>query len=80
MESWTVGKFENFGVPPLYSRYNLPPLVEIVLTNLPKSGSATPGDNRPGKYKRKKTKCHNIEMLSIEMRPQAMNESYMFHN
>ena len=55
-------------------------MVDIGLTDLPKSWGATTGDNRPGKYKRKKTKCHNIEKLSIDMRPQAMNESHMFHN
>ena len=67
-------------MPVLFGGHNLPLLVEIRLTDLPKSGGTTPGDDRPGKYKRKKTKCHNIEKLSIEMRPQAMNESYMFHN
>ena len=67
-------------MPIIFGGQNLPLLVEIGLIDLPKSGSAIPRDDRPGKYKRKKTKCHNIEMLSIEMRPQAMNESYMFHN
>jgi hypothetical protein len=36
-------------VPVLFGGYNLPPLVEIGLTDLPKFGGAgTPRDNRPG--------------------------------
>ena len=36
-----VGRFENSGVPVLFGGHNLPPpLVEIGLTNLPKSGGA----------------------------------------
>ena len=36
----TVVGSENPGVPVLFGEHNLPPLVEIVLTDLPKSGGA----------------------------------------
>ena len=36
-----VGRSENQGVPVLFGGHNLPPMVEIGLTDLPKSGSAT---------------------------------------
>ena len=35
-----VGRSENPGVPVLFGGHNLPPLVRIGLTDLPKSGSA----------------------------------------
>ena len=35
-----VGMSENPGVPAFFGGYNLPLLVEIELTDLPKSGSA----------------------------------------
>ena len=35
-----VGGSENPGVPVLFGRHNLPPLVEIGLTDLPKSGGS----------------------------------------
>ena len=35
-----VGRSENPGVPVLFGGHNLPPLVEIGLTDLPKSGDA----------------------------------------
>ena len=40
-----VGRSENPGVPVLFGGHNLPPLVKIGLTELPKSGGtmATPG-------------------------------------
>ena len=41
-----VGKSENPGVPLLFGGHNLPPLVEIKLSDLQKSGGA-PGDDRP---------------------------------
>ena len=47
-----VGRSENPGVPVLFGRHNLPPLVEIGLTDLPKSGGpmAPPGTPRNSKY------------------------------
>ena len=51
MVSWefrAVGRSENPWVPVLFGGHNLPPLVEIGLTDLPKSGGATPRDDRPG--------------------------------
>ena len=45
-----VGRSENPGVPVLYGGHNLPPLVEIRLTDLPKFGGGTPDtprDDRP---------------------------------
>ena len=46
-----VGRSENLGVPVLFGGHNLPPLVEIGLTDLPKFGGAstpgTPRDDRP---------------------------------
>jgi hypothetical protein len=38
-----VGRSENSGVPVLFGRHNLPPLVEIGLTDRPKIGGATRG-------------------------------------
>ena len=35
-----VGRSENLGVPVLFGGHNMPPLVEIGLTDLPKSGCA----------------------------------------
>ena len=35
-----VGRSENPGVAVLYGGHNMPPLVEIGLTDMPKSGSA----------------------------------------
>ena len=35
-----VGRSENPGVPVLFGGHNLPPLVEIGLNDLPKSGGA----------------------------------------
>ena len=37
-----VGRYENPGVPLIFGGHNVPPLVEIGLTDLPKSGG-TPG-------------------------------------
>ena len=46
--SRAVGRSENPGVPVLFGGHNLPPLVEIGLTDLPKNGGAgTPRDDRP---------------------------------
>ena len=51
-----VGRSENPGVPLLFGGHNLPPLVEIELTDLPKSGGAIvppappARDDRPGFY------------------------------
>ena len=38
-----VGRSENLGVPVLFGGHNLPHLVEIGLTDLPKSPPAPPG-------------------------------------
>ena len=38
--SRAVGRSENPGLPILFGGHNLPPLVEIGLTDLPKSGGA----------------------------------------
>ena len=43
-----VGRSENSGVPVLFGRHNLPPLVEIGLTDLPKSGGAMATPAPPG--------------------------------
>ena len=40
MQTRAVGKSENPGVPVLFGGHNLPPLVEIGLTDQPKSGGA----------------------------------------
>ena len=47
----TVGRSENPGVPVLFGGHNLPPLVEIGLTDLPKSvvTPGTPRDDTTGK-------------------------------
>ena len=42
-----VGRSENLGVPVSFGGHNLPPLVEIGLTDLPKSGGGTPRDDIP---------------------------------
>ena len=39
----TIERSENPGVPVLFGGHDLPPLVEISLTDLPKSGGAPPG-------------------------------------
>ena len=44
----TVGKSGNPGVPVLFGGHNLPPLVEIGLTDLPKSGGAMALPASPG--------------------------------
>ena len=43
-----VGGSENSGVPVLYGGHNLPPLVEIGLTDLPKFGGAMAPPAPPG--------------------------------
>ena len=44
-----VGRTENPGVPVLFGGHNLSPLVEIGLTDLPKSGGhGTPGYDNSG--------------------------------
>ena len=43
-----VGRSENPGVPVLFGGHNLPPLVEIGLTDLPKSGGAMVPPAFPG--------------------------------
>ena len=43
-----VGRSENPGVPLLFGGHNLPPLVEIGLTDLPKSGGAMAPPAPPG--------------------------------
>ena len=43
-----VGRSENLGVPVLFGRHNLPPLVEIGLTDLPKFGGAMAPPAPPG--------------------------------
>ena len=51
--TWAVGGSENSGVPVLLGGHNLPPLVEIGLTDLPKFGGGTPGtprDDKPVKH------------------------------
>ena len=43
-----VGRSENSGGPVLFGGHNLPPLVEIGLTDLPKSGGAMAPPAPPG--------------------------------
>ena len=43
-----VGRSENPGVPVLFGGHNLPPLVEIGLPDLPKSGGAMAPPAPPG--------------------------------
>ena len=43
-----VGRCENPGVPAFFSGHNLPPLVEIGLTDLPKFGGAIAPAAPPG--------------------------------
>ena len=43
-----VGRSENLGVPVLFCGHNLPPLVEIGLTDLPKSGDVMASPAPPG--------------------------------
>ena len=38
LECRAVGRYENLGVPVLFGGHNMPPVVEIGLTDLPKSG------------------------------------------
>ena len=46
-----VGRSENPGVPVLFGEHNLPPLVEIGLTDLPKSwGAMAPTGTTPLYY------------------------------
>ena len=42
-----VGRSENLRIPVLFGGHNLPPLVEIGLTDLPKSGFRHPRDDTP---------------------------------
>ena len=53
-----VGRSENPGVPALFCGHNLPLLVEIGLTGLPKSGGAMAPSAPQGM-----TGLHNIEYL-----------------
>ena len=46
--SRAVGKSENPGVPLLFAGHNLPPLVEIGLTDLPKSEGVMGPPEPPG--------------------------------
>ena len=46
--SRAVGWSENSGVPVLFGGHNLPPLVEIGLTDLPTSGGAMAWHPAPG--------------------------------
>ena len=46
--SRAVGRSENLGVPVLFARHNLPPLVEIGLTDLPKYEGAMAPPAPPG--------------------------------
>jgi hypothetical protein len=46
--SRAVGGSENLGVPVLFGGHNLPPLVEIGLTDLPKFGGAMASPAPPG--------------------------------
>ena len=43
-----VGRSENPGVPVLFVGHNLPPMIEIGLTDLPKSGGARAPPATPG--------------------------------
>ena len=40
IDGWAVGRPENPGVPVLFGGHNMPPLVEIGLSDLSKSGRA----------------------------------------
>ena len=62
-----VGGSENSGVPVLFGGHNLPPLVEIGLTDLPKFGGAmghgtpgTPRDDRPDTSALEMTQLSNV--------------------
>ena len=46
--SRAVGRSENPGVPVLFGGHNLPPFVELGLTDLPKSASAMAPPATPG--------------------------------
>ena len=46
--SRAVGRSENPGLPVLFGGHNLPPLVEIGLTDLPKSGGTMALPTSPG--------------------------------
>ena len=43
-----VGRSENSGLPVLFGGHNLPPLIEIGLTDLPKSGGTMALPTPPG--------------------------------
>ena len=43
-----VGRSENLGVPVLFGGHNLPPLIKIGLTDLPKFGGAMAPPAHPG--------------------------------
>ena len=45
-----VGSYQNPGVPVLFGWHNLSPLVEIGLTDLPKSGGANPQGRQACRY------------------------------
>ena len=47
-QDMAVGESENPGVPVLFCGHNLPPLVEIGLTDLPKNGGAMAPPAPPG--------------------------------
>ena len=47
-QDMAVGESENPGVPVLFCGHNLPPLVEIDSTDLPKSGGAMATPAPPG--------------------------------
>ena len=48
LSSRAVGRSENLGVPVLFGGHNLPPLVEIGLTDRPKFGGAMAPPAPPG--------------------------------
>ena len=56
-----VGRSENPGVPVLFGGHNLPPLVEIGVTALPKSWGATTPPASPG------TTLQYYEELSVKL-------------
>ena len=67
-----VGGSENSGVPVLYGGHNLPPLVEIGLTDLPKFGGAMAPPAPPGMtglqlytdILRLSDWCHNMYLIT----------------
>ena len=63
-----VGRSENSGVSVLFGGHNLTPLVEIGITDLPKSVGANPWhlqarDNRPELYKKR----HRLPSITTSM-------------